>query len=90
MKRKYWWIFGLVQAAGILASAEALFLQFPSLWLVSLLLLLPGSLASLPMLEGKRFASSWSPWVLCAIAVAANLILCVLASLLLARRRKSN
>lgn len=90
MKRKHWWIFGAIQAAGVLATAEAMIMQFPTLSLVSVLVLLPGSLASLPVFGGKHFAANWSPWNICAVAVTTNLLLFILASLLLARRRKSN
>jgi len=88
MRRKKWWIFGVIQAAGTLAAAEAMFLQFPTLWLVALLLLLPGSLAWLAVFEPSHFGTNWSFWKLCAIAVTTNVFLFIVASFLLARRRK--
>jgi hypothetical protein len=88
VKRKYWWVFGVIQAVGTLATAEALFSQFPTLWLVSLLVLLPGSLASLPVFKPSQFGTNSSPWNLWAIAVTTNLFLFILASFLFARRRK--
>jgi hypothetical protein len=75
---------------GALATAEAVFLQFPTLWAVSFLLLLPGSLVALPLLEPSRFGSKWSPWMLCTIAVTTNVVLFSLGSVLLAKRRKTN
>jgi hypothetical protein len=90
VKRKYWWVFGAIQAVGTLATAEAVFLQFPTLWLVSLLLLLPGSLASLPVFKPSQFGTNWSPWSLWAIAVTTNFFLFILVSFLLAKRRKPN
>ena len=36
MKRKYyWWILGVIQVAGIMGTVEAMFLQFPTLLIVS-------------------------------------------------------
>jgi hypothetical protein len=54
MSRKYWLFFAVVQALGLLGYFEAIYLlQDGLLWLVSLFLLLPGSLVFLPgMLYG--------------------------------------
>jgi hypothetical protein len=90
MKRKYWWIFGVIQLAGTLATAEAVFLQFPTLWLLSLLLLLPGSLASLPEFEPSHLGTDLPLWTLCSIAVTINVFLFTVASFLLRRHRKRN
>ncbi|MFZ0739558.1 MAG: hypothetical protein WBL70_17095 [Candidatus Acidiferrales bacterium] len=90
MKRKYWWVFGVIQVLGTLAAVEAYYLEDPILWLVSLLLLLPGSLDSLPVLTHSHFGANWSLWGLCAMAVTANVLLFTVASLLRARHRKPN
>jgi len=54
MSRKYWLFFVIVQALGLMGYFEAIYLlQDGLLWLVSLFLLLPGSLVFLPgMLYG--------------------------------------
>ncbi len=41
-KRKYYW--DLMQVAGIMGTVEAMFLQFPTLLIMSMVILLPGSL----------------------------------------------
>ncbi|MFZ0637536.1 MAG: hypothetical protein WA755_15275 [Candidatus Acidiferrales bacterium] len=88
MKRKYWWIFGVIQLTGVSATVEAYFLEDPILWLVSRLLLLPGSLDSFPGLTHGQLGANWSLWSLCAIAVVTNVLLFIVVSLLLGRRRK--
>jgi hypothetical protein len=88
MKRKHWWAFGILQMAGALATAEALFLQFPTLLILSFLLLLPGSLASLPLLKPSQFGNNWSPETLCLIVVVINVALFSAGSFLLVRHRK--
>lgn len=54
MNRKYWVFFAAVQALGLLGYFESMYLLQDGLfWLVSLFLLLPGSLVFLPgMLYG--------------------------------------
>jgi len=89
MKRKYWLIFGVIQAVGIMAAFDAFFLQLPSLLLVPLLLLLPGTLASVALSRPGHAGANWSPWTLGAIAVLANVLLFTITSLLLTRYRKS-
>jgi hypothetical protein len=93
MKRKYWLIFGWIQANGILAGFVAFFLMFPTFLLLSVLALLPGSLASVALAwHGFGGAKCWSPWTmgaLIAIAVFANLLLFVGASFFLTRYRKT-
>jgi hypothetical protein len=88
VKRWYWWIFGVIQVAGIMGTVESMFLQFPTLWLGSMLVLLPGSLVYLSDFAPGRFRIHWSPWNLCATAITINIFLFIVASLLLARRRK--
>jgi hypothetical protein len=90
MKRKYWWIFGVLQVLGILATAEAVLLQFPLLWAVSMLVLLPGSLAFFSGFDLRLLGTTWSPWMLCATAVTTNVLLFAVASFVLARHRKPN
>jgi ABC-type sulfate transport system permease component len=89
MKRKYWLIFGVVQVTGAMAAFGAFFLQFPSLLLVALLLLLPGTLASVALSRPGQVGADWSPWTLSAIAVLANVLLFTTTSFLLRRYRKS-
>src|SRR6266853_2150061 len=72
MKRKYWLIFGVVQATGIVAAFGAFFLQFPTSLLLALLLLLPGTLASVALSRPGQVGANLSPWTLGAIAVLAN------------------
>ena len=86
MNRKLWWILGVTQVLGTLAMMEALLLQFPLMLLASLLLLLPGSLASAAI--DKHLGTNWSPWALCAIAVTTNVFLFSAASFISARYRK--
>jgi hypothetical protein len=88
MKPKYWWMFCVIQFAGVMATVEAYYFEDPILWLVSLLALLPGSLASIPMfmMHGNN---AWKPFLtLCAVAVSANCLLFSAASSYLTRRRK--
>jgi hypothetical protein len=91
VKRKYWWIiFGVIQVAGIIGTVEAMFMQFPT-WLIgSMVVLLPGSLVCLSMFAPGHQGGNWSPWNYCAYAVGINVFLFVVASLLLASRRKPN
>ena len=53
-----------------------------------MLVLLPGSLVYLSDFAPGRFRIHWSPWNLCATAITINIFLFIVASLLLARRRK--
>ncbi|HEY4741076.1 MAG TPA: hypothetical protein VIH76_10825 [Candidatus Acidoferrales bacterium] len=88
MKRKYWWIFGVIQFAGVMATVEAYYLEDGILWLVSLLTLLPGSLASIPifMIHGYN---RWNPFLTVGIvAVSANILLFTTTSSLITRRQK--
>ncbi len=89
MKRKYCLIFGTLQATGALSCIGAYFLQDPLLWVLSSLVLLPGSLDSLPLFMPGRIGANWSLLTLGAIAVTANSLLFALASFLLATYRKS-
>jgi membrane protein YdbS with pleckstrin-like domain len=89
LKRKYWLIFGVIQAVGTMGVFNAVFLQFPSLVLVPLLLLLPGSLAAIALSWRANVGANWSPWTLGAIAVLVNVFLFTITSFLLTRYRKS-
>jgi hypothetical protein len=89
MKRSYWLIFGLVQAMGIVAAIGALILQFPTLLLLTLLLLLPGTLVSVGLSRPDHVGANWSYWTLGAIAVVANVLLFATTSSLLRRYRES-
>lgn len=89
MKRKYWVIFGAIQAVGIMATIDAMFLQFPSLLLVAPVFLLPGSLCSIALYWRQIVAGDWSPWILCSIAVTTNAVLFSVVSVVVARYRKS-
>lgn len=57
MKRKDWWIFGVVQVMGALAAVECSYLGAISALfaLPPMLLLLPGSLAWFPMARTQYF-----------------------------------
>jgi len=89
MKRKYyWWIFGVIQVAGIMGTVEAMLMQFPTLLIGSMLVLLPGSLFFLSLFAPGHLGSDWSPWRFCAIAVGINVFLFIVVSLLIARRRR--
>jgi hypothetical protein len=88
MKRKYWWIFGVVQATGAVALVESSYLGAISSFfiLVPTLLLLPGSLAWVPMAGAEFFGIGisfilWSN----AVAVAANVLLFAIISLVVTR-----
>jgi hypothetical protein len=87
MRRKGWMIFGIVQLIGVAAVFEAAFLQFPALLLLSLALLLPGSLAWAD-LSWRRTGANLPLWTLAAISICVNSILFALASLLLKRLRR--
>jgi len=89
MKRKYWWIFGGIQVAGTLVGMGAGHAD-TLLWVLSLLLLLPGNLVSLPFFTPGHIGNNWPGWTLFAVAVSANVLLFTMASFLFARRRKSN
>ena len=86
MRRKHWLVFGMVQAMGIIATLAAVFSQFPSLLLVPLIMLLPGSLVSGALFERGHARGAWS---LTAIAVIANALLFTVTSFLILRHRKS-
>jgi hypothetical protein len=88
MKPKPWLVFGVIQAAGMMAAFSAVKLQFPSMWLASSLLLLPGSLASIALSWPSHIGANWSPWVLVAIAALANIFLFIIISFLRSRYRK--
>jgi hypothetical protein len=89
MERKYWKIFGVVQVIGGLAGFEALLLQAPLLLGVSMLYLLPGSLASFALSKAGHVGANWSMWTLGAIAVTTNVMVFTLASYLRTRLRSS-
>jgi hypothetical protein len=89
MKRGSWLIFGAIQAAGIMAAIDAVFLQFPSLLLVMFLLLLPGSLLSAALFWRSGIAADWSLWAMTLIAVITNAILFSIATFLVTRYRRS-
>ena len=87
MKRKGCMIFGFVQLIGVAAVFEAMFLQFPTLLLLSIALLLPGSLAWAELSWG-RAGVSLPLWTLAATSVGANAILFGLASFLIRKFRR--
>jgi hypothetical protein len=89
MKRKYWLIFGVVQATGIIFALGGFFLLFPTSLLLALLLLLPGSLVSVALFVHGQVGPKWSPCAVGAIAVLANVLLFTTTSFLLRRYRKS-
>ncbi len=89
MNRKHWLIFGVIQAIGIGGTFCAIFLQFPSMVLVPLLFLLPGSLASVALPLHGEVGVNWSPWTLCAVAVVSNVIVFTITSFLSTRYRRS-
>ena len=93
MKRSYVRIFCGAQAAGALCCVGAYFIQDPLLWLVSLLLLLPGSLPAWLQLFGGPYpyaGNNWSLLTLGLTAVAANVFLFGLTASLLRLRGKAN
>jgi hypothetical protein len=89
MKRKYWLIFGVVQATGIIFALGGFFLQFPTSLLLAMLLLLPGTLVSVALFAHGQVGADWSAWTLGTIAVLANVLLFTTTSFLLRRYRKS-
>jgi uncharacterized membrane protein len=89
LNRKHWLTFGVIQAIGIMGVISAVFLQFPSMVIVSFLMLLPGSLVSAALFKRAQTGADWSPWSLTAIAVLANVLLFTIISVLLAGYRKS-
>jgi len=88
MKRKYWWIFGVVQVAGTLAAIETPYVGLiSSFWMiVPFLLLLPGSLTWLPMMRAQYFGvgRSYIFWT-SAVALTVNLLLFTATSFLVSR-----
>jgi hypothetical protein len=82
MKRKGWMIFGVV------AVFEAAFLQFPALLLLSVALLLPGSLFWAELSWG-RTGTNLPLWMLGAISIRANVLLFGLASFAFKKIRRS-
>jgi hypothetical protein len=89
MKRKYWLIFGVVQATGIIFALGGFFLIFPSSLLLAMLLLLPGTLVSVALYRPGHVGANSSPWTLGAIAVLVNVLLFTATSFLLRKYRKS-
>jgi hypothetical protein len=73
MKRKYWWLFGAIQVAGVVANINASHLQDGILSAITLLGLLPGSLISAPLI--LKALPQLGLWGIVAIAVAANTVL---------------
>jgi hypothetical protein len=88
-KRKYWFIFGVVQAIGAMYCVAAVILQDPFVLGVSFLYLLPGSLASVALSWPGRVGVNWSLWTVGVIAVVANMLIFSVALFLLARFRTS-
>jgi len=89
MKRKYWLIFGVVQATGIIFALGGFFLIFPSSLLLALLLLLPGTLVSVALYRPGQVGANSSLWPLGAIAILVNVLLFATTSFLLKKYRKS-
>jgi hypothetical protein len=88
MKRKYWWIFGVVQVMGALASVECAYLGALSAFfaLLPMLLLLPGSLAWIPVMDTQFFGTGLSfVFGEMVIAITANVTLFAIASFLVGR-----
>lgn len=85
MKHKHWWIFGVVQVMGALAAVECSYLAALSALfaLPAMLLLLPGSLAWLPMLRTQYFGIgiTYVFWTT-AIAITANVTVFAVAAFL--------
>lgn len=88
MKQRYWWIFGVIQVAGALAAVEGSYLSLVSslFVLLPMLLLLPGSLAWLPMLHTQYFGIeiTYLFWTN-GIAITTNVILFAIASFVAGR-----
>jgi hypothetical protein len=90
MKARYWWIFGVVQLAGLLAAFEGLYsVGDPIWWGLSLLLLLPGTLVAFPFSTFGHLGTHWPLWSVYAIAVPVNVLLFALLSSLVNRIRRS-
>lgn len=90
MKRKGWWIFGVIQVVGMSACVDPWYIQDPILWGLSLLLFLPGSLASYTLSTPGHLGTHWPALALGGIAVIANVLLFSTASLFVARLRRPN
>lgn len=88
MGRKYWLIFGAIQSIGITAIFEARWFQDGILLLLSVGLLLPGSLVWAGVNWGHARANL-PLWALGAISIPSNLFLFTIASFLLATYRAS-
>ena len=89
MKRKYWMIFGVIQLAGGAAAFEAMrVFQDPILLLLSLVLLLPGSVLWAELTWG-RFGLDLGLWSLGAISVVVNTLLFASVLFLLRRFRRA-
>jgi hypothetical protein len=89
MRRKPWLIFVVIQAMGIVSAFSAFLLQFPTLLLAPLLLLLPGTLIAVILSRPGQIGANSSPWTLGAIAVLANVLLFTAASFLIKSFQKS-
>jgi hypothetical protein len=89
MKPRYWWIFGCAQVVGTVVGMGAAHVDHLS-WGISLVLLLPGTLVSLPFFTEGHIGNNWPKWTIFAIAVTANLICFVLVSVVVGRRRRSS
>ncbi len=97
MKRKYWSYFGIIQILGLLGYFEAMYLfQDGLFWLVSLCLLLPGSLVFLPGMLYAAFQPNpphvvETPVLPLYIATfALNILFFYVLLRVLARRRNTN
>jgi hypothetical protein len=91
MKRNHWLIFAWIQVNGAIAAFLGIFAQWPTFLLATLLLLFPGSIASVAFVwwHGRP---DWSPFTvgaLSALSVIVNIVFLYAASFLLSSYRKS-
>jgi len=79
----------IAELIGGIAASEAVFFQDPLLLGLSFLSLLPGSVVAYELALPSRIAASWNLWVLSALAIGVNLLLCGVGAFLVARYRRT-
>ena len=75
----------IAELIGGIAASEAVFFQDPLLLGLSFLSLLPGSVVAYELALPSRIAAGWNLWVLSALAIGVNLLLCGVGAFLVAR-----
>jgi hypothetical protein len=89
MKRAYWWFFLAWQVTGILPVVLGVILFDGLPFVLSWIMLLPGSLVLFLFPPSANAEANWSIWWVCAAALTINTLLISAVSFLVGRFGKS-